>query len=233
MADALLKGFTQQQNPSISGDGQYNVVRATRDGCIFTADWKVNLIMRGLAYNVTVGGISAGADIALITGGGAGTVINTDRPELFVQTPATHYHIPLSCKAATQTDMGNADADETSIILFADTSPAAIIATATATGETPHPLLDGGAASISTCFSAVTGDITDPTADLVLDFSTAQAAQVSAASSVIHSLKLDYNPTFPTFLKGPVAVVGCWGGTNAATGLMTYCWAEVPISQLA
>ena len=232
MSDALVKAYTQQQSPAISGDGQWNVIRSTRDGCMFTADWKVNLVMRGMAFNVTVGGISAGADILLVTGGGDGTVIDTNQPEMLIQTPATHFHIPLSCRAAIQNDIGAADADEVSILLFADTTPAAIIASATATSEVPHPLLDGGIQSVSTCFSAVTVDITSPTADMVLDFETSQAAQVSAAGTISHQLKMIFEPSYPIFLRGPVAVVGCWGGNQAADGLMTYCWAEVPLSHI-
>jgi len=232
MTDALVKGRTQQQSPSINADGAYNAIRATRSGELFTADWKVNLAMRGLCYNVSVGGIAAGGDIAMITGGGAGTTIDSDQPEMIVQTPATHFHVPLAFKCAVNIDAGTTDLDEANIILFADTTPAAILATATATGETPHPLLDGGAASVSTCFSAVTADIVDPTADMVLDFATFSANQVTAASSFGASLRMDFEPMFPIFLKGPVAVVACWGGTIATPGICSYYWAEIPLSQI-
>lgn len=232
MTDALAKGYTQQQSPAISGDGQWNATRQTRDGCLFTADWKTNLVMRGLVYQVKVGDMSAGADIAPITGGGNGTVCDLDQPEMIVQTPATHYHVPISCRCAIQCDAGGADADEHSIILGADVTPAAIIATATATSPTIYNLLDGGGTSISTAFTAVTADIVDPTTDMILDFETSQAAQVSAASTVVHVLKMDYEPQYPTFLKGMCAVILCFGGTNACSGIATYTWAEIPLSQI-
>jgi len=232
MPDAILKGRTQQQNPAINSDGGYNGVRQTRDGCLFTADWKTNLVMRGLVYQVKVGDMAAGADVAPIVGGGNGTVCDLDQPEMIVQTPATHFHVPISCRCAIQADAGGADADEHSIILGADVTPAAIIATATATSPTVYNLLDGAAGSISTAFTAVTADITDPTTDMILDFETSQAAQVTAASTVVHVLKMDYEPKYPTFLRGMCAVVLCFGGTNACSGIATYTWAEIPIAQI-
>lgn len=233
MADALLKGYTQQQSPAISGDGQYNAIRSTRDGVLFTADWKTSLVMQGKCYQVSVGSVAAGGDIAMITGGGAGTTIDSDQPELIVQTPATHFHVPLSCRCAVQADLGAADLDEANIVLFADTSPAALISTATATSEVPENLLGAGAGSISTVFSAVTADITDPASDMILDFSTVQAQEVAADGTISTELKLIYEPKFPIFIKGLCAVVLCWGGTAAAPGMATYTWAEIPISQIA
>ena len=233
MADALLKAYTQQQSPAVSGDGQFNAVRQTRTGELFAADWKTALAMRGKCYHVTVGSVAAGGNVAMITGGGAGTTVDSDKPELIVQTPATHFHIPLSCRCAIQADLGAADLDEANIVLFADTSPAALISTATATSEVPVNLLGGGAGSISTVFSAVTADITDPTSDMILDFSTVQAAEVAADGTISTELKMIFEPQVPIFLKGLCAVVLCWGGTAAAVGMATYTWAEVPISEIA
>ena len=230
MTDALVKGYVQQQGASISADGAYNAIRATRDGKLFTASsWKTDYVMRGMAFNVTVGGISAGGDVSLITGGGNGTTIDTDQPELLVQTPTGHYHVPLLFSCATQQD-ADADTEEGNIILFADLTHT-MLASATATAETPQNLLDGAGRSVSDAWSAITADVTDPTCDVLLGYATQQVAQVTAASCAVHRLRLDYNPEFPMFFKGPCAVVAAWGGTSAATGAATYCWAEVPIAQ--
>lgn len=233
MTDALVKGYTQQATAAISGDGQYNAIRATRDGKLMTASaWKLDYVLRGMAFGVSVGGIAAGADIALITGGGAGTVIDTDEPEMIVQTPDTHYHVPLGFMAAIQADP-DSDADEQNIILFADRTISAIVGTATATGKTAVPLLEGGVGSVSTIWTAVTAAITDPVCDLILSFATSQAAQIAADGTVIHVLRADWEPSFPIFLKGPAAVVACWGGTAAVQGACTYYWAEVPLNQVS
>lgn len=228
--DTELQAIAQQQNVPVTGDGDPLRLRSTRAGQLFTADWKTSLVLAGHAHNLTVGGISAGADVAPITGGGNGTTINSDRPEMAVGTPAGYYHIPLGFSCAVQNDIGAADADEVNIILFADlekTIPLPIAAGST--HETTQNLLDGGPAAVSEAASAYhTSDIADPVCTMILGYSTAQAAQVSGAGTIVCVLKLDFDPSYPRLLKGPCSVVACWGGNQAATGIATYNWAEVP-----
>jgi len=230
-SDSYIKALAQQQGVGVTSDGAQAALRMSRTGSLFTADWKSDLILRGLAYNVTVGGISAGGDVSLVTGGGDGTTVDTDQPEMHVQTPTGYFHVPLAFRCAIQADP-DADADEQNIILFADTAMTSLVTGATATTETPANLLDGGNASVSSAISAVTGDITDPTCSILLDFATTQAAQITAASTVIHELRMDYNAPFPIFLKGPCAVVAAFGGTAAVTGAATYFFAEIPVAQV-
>lgn len=228
---AALQGKAQQQNAAAVADGQEFPLRCTRAGQLLTADWKTELVLAGLAFNVSVGGISAGADVALITGGGAGTVIDSDKPEMAIGTPAGYYHIPLGFFCAVQQDM-DADTEECNILLFADLAksiPLPVLASSTI--ETPQNLLDGSRASVSWAQSAVTTDIVDPVASLILGYATSQAAQISAAGTIVATNRLDYDPSFPTLLKGPCSVVACFGGTSAATGICAYNWAEVPIAR--
>ncbi len=231
--DATTQAVAQQQDAALSQDGLRRALRSTRAGQLYTADWKTELVQAGYAFNVTVGGVSAGANVLLITGGGNGTTINSDVPEMAIGTPAGYFHVPLGFTCSIQQDFGNADADEANIILFADLEkriPAPVIASSTL--ETPLNLLDGGPDSVSRAMSAChTADIADPVCTVLLAYSTIQAAQVGADSTVVGKLKCNFDPSFPSLFKGPCSVVACWGGTTAATGLASYTWAEVPVAR--
>lgn len=228
MAD--LRATVNQSNPSLTADGVDVGIRATRIGQMMTVDWKTNLVLAGRAFNVTVGGITTGAAELGIVGGGNGTVVDTDQPELAIGTPEGYYHIPLMCRSAVLVDC-DADAEAGSIILFADTAkaiPKPLAASSTV--ETAICLVDGLAGSVSDIQSAVTTDITDPACSMILDIALMRTSEITAAGAHDIELKMDYDPSVPTLLKGPCSVVGCWGGTAGVTGFMTYNWAEVPVS---
>lgn len=229
-----LQGSVQQQNASVASDGQDRFLRATRAGQLLTADWKTELVLAGYAFNVTVGSVTLGGDVSLITGGGNGTTINSDRPEMAVGTPAGYYHIPMRFTATIQADH-DADGDVGNIILFADvTQQIPLPIAASCTPETPINLLDDVTASVSRVASAYhTADITDPVSSIVLAYATNQAAQVNGTATAISQLQCDYDPSYPTILAGPCSVVACWGGTAAVTGACSYFWAEVPASRFA
>jgi len=233
--NVLLETVAQQQGASVQPDGVTRSLRATRVGQLFTADWKAELVLAGMAYNVTVGGITGGANVALITGGGAGaTTIDSDQPEMAIGTPTGYFHVPLSFEFAGQVDI-DADVSEGNVILFADTVktiPAPVIASATL--ETPVNLLGGGPAAISYAESQVTGaNITSPVCSMLLAYATTQGSEVSAAGYAVPDLQCHWNLPFPILLKGPCSVIACWGGTKAVLGIASYCYAEVPISRFA
>jgi hypothetical protein len=230
MQDALVKGYAAQASAVIAADGTYTAIRSTRAGQLFTADWKNELILAGLGFGVTIGGLAAGDAEALITGGGAGTVIDSDQPEMQIGTPTGHYHIPLGFMFSGRADL-DADAETAQVLLFADTAkqgdrPIA----ASSTVKTPMNLLGGGESSVSYATSAVTTDITDPVASHILAFRTFQVA-AAAAGSLASDLTLNWEPSFPIILKGPCAVYACWGGTAAVAAACSYYWAEVPLSR--
>lgn len=230
MIEPIAVAKVQQQFPSLTSDGNRGQMFATRAGQLFTAGWKAELAMAGYVYNVTVGSIAAGGDVSRVTGGGDGTVIDSDQPEMVIGTPTGYFHIPLSFHCGLVGDGDADDADEKNIILFADQTKTAP-ASATGTKATITPLLDGGRAAASSGYHTVTVDITDPVATQVLGFATNQAAQVDASGTVVSTVRLDYVPKQPVLLKGPCSVVACWGGTGAATAICTYCFAEVPVSR--
>lgn len=218
----------KQQGKGTDTDGTRGSLFRTRVGQLFTADWKTELVLGGCCFNVTVGdAANAGGDIALITGGGAGTVIDSDQPELIVGVGAGYYMVPLFFQGSFLVDI-DADAEVGNVVLFADTTQNAP-ASATATAETPISILGSGlVSSIARAYSAVTADITDPVASILLAYNSVRGAEVTAAGESIVKLDCVYDPSFPVILKGPCSVVACWGGTAAVTGLATFIWAEVP-----
>ena len=231
--NGILKSIAQQQGASLNTDGALRGLRATRVGQLLIADWRSELILAGAAFNISVGDIAAGGDVALVTGGGAGLTIDSDQPEMAIGTPTGYFHIPLGFDFAGQVDI-DADLEEGNVILFADTTqqiPLPIIASSTL--ETPVNLLGGGPAAVSWAQSVVTTNITAPTCSGVLAYATTQGSQVTAASYTVPDLQLHWYPQFPILLKGPCSVVACWGGTAAVFGIASYCFAEVPISRFA
>lgn len=225
-----LKGTARQRAMTLRAAGEEAEGRFSLADQLFTAGWREELLLSGCCFGVTVGGISAGGDVSLITGGGAGTTIDSDQPELIVSVPAGYYLIPLRAQGAFRVDL-DADAEVGDVLLFADTTQAAP-ATATATAETPVPLLGGDTASVARAWSAVTADITDPVLSHLLAYVTVLQSQTTAASISNQTLVLDYQPKSPPILKGPCSIVLCWGGTAAVTGLASLEWAEIPATRI-
>ncbi|KKM72131.1 hypothetical protein LCGC14_1423580 [marine sediment metagenome] len=226
MADVRI--LANQVTPRVVAEGVPHDVRGTRDGIMFTANWKEALLMEGRVFQMTVGSLAAGGDISPITGGGNGTVINQDRPEFIVSVPSGTALIPLEVVVSVNGDV-DADTEVIDIILTADTA-AASATPGTATTETPvNMITSGGVAAAGSYFSAVnTADITDPTVSMILDSETLTLAAVSAAGALTYQLKMHYEPEVPPILIGPAALYGYWGGTAAATGVASVIWAEVP-----
>ena len=229
--NAQLEAEAQQRGPSTKTDGASTELRATRTGQLLTANWKMELVLAGHAYNVTIGTVGGEASITLITGGGAGTTIVNDLPEMAIGTPTGYFHIPLSFICAVQGDSA-ANANVANIVLSADvTQLIAVPIAASATVEVAQNLLDGGPDSVSRCASAHhTTQITNPVGSVILDFVTNYHAQVDATGTIIQTLKMNYAPSYPTLLKGPCSVFAHWGGTVAQAGMASYCWAEVPVA---
>lgn len=228
--DAKLQAISQQLGGGVVVDGTKRNLRATRAGELFTVGWKNSLVQAGFAYRVTVGGIAAGGAESLVTGGGAGTVIDTNQPELAIGVAAGVFIIPLGFRCSARIKMEDT-AETGEILLFADTTqniPAPVIASSVL--EVPANLLGGGPASVARAQSAVTTDITNPVASQFLVWKTLlNTDNGTAANAVTADLSVDWQPPYPTLLKGPCSVIGCWGGSNAAPGSCTFDWAEVPI----
>lgn len=222
----------QNQGASVLSDGASASDRYSRLSQLFTAGWKEELVLSDNAYGVTVGGVSAGADVSLVAGGGAGTTIDSDQPELIVSVPSGYYMIPLFFHCAAQVDL-DADAEVGNIILFADRTQG-LFTSPTGTQGTIVPLLDGGSAGVGNAWHTITADITDPVVSQLLDYQTIRAADAGAAASEqVIQLVSHWDPSVPTILQGPCSVVACWGGTAAVNAMCVFHWAELPSNVFA
>lgn len=226
----FLQLLTKQREPQHAAEGQPGRLQVSRLGQLFTSDWRERLRLAGRCFNITIGDpANSGGAPSLVQGGGAGTTIDSDQPEMIVGVRAGYYMIPLRFQASIQVDL-DADAEIGDIVLFADTTQAPPV-TATATAEVPISLLGTGlVTSIAEAWSAVTADITDPVASILLAYETVREAEISAVAHATVKLSLLYEPLSPPLLKGPCSVVACWGGTAAVNGLATFDWAEIPAS---
>lgn len=184
------------------------------------------MIARGMGRHMTVGALSTG-----IVGGGAGTVLDLDQPELAIGVPAGYCIRPLLISAQVQVGLVAADNDE-SEILFAVDSLGGIdgpLSAETCTIENPSNMrTDLAKGSACKCASAFTADmVTTPqyaaAADPVLDMEIARAVETfdifsTGVGTHIKRLDLLYHPNFPPFLVGPCTLLGYWGGTVATLG---------------
>ena len=73
------------------------------------------MIARGMGRAVTVGALSTG-----IVGGGAGTVLDQNQPELAIAVPSGHVIRPFYAAVQVQPGAAGTDADETEILIAVD-----------------------------------------------------------------------------------------------------------------
>ena len=225
-----LKANVEQLSPSVRAEGAADLA-ISQIGQLFTADWKYRLVAAGYVYSAHIGTLTTGADVGLITGGGAGTTLDSDQPEMIFGVDSGYVLIPISIRVACNVDM-DADGEYGEIVAFADRTQAPpTTASATPGVVTPNNLLDGGAAFTGRCFGGVTTDITDPLMSELLDFVYLVGSDNgTAGNAVANALRMQYEPTLPHALRGPCSVVVAFGGTAAVTGMISAVFAAVPIT---
>jgi len=213
-----ILGTVEQVSPSVLGEGGEETARLSKMGQLYTVDWKEKLIQAGKVWVVNVGGITAGAAPLLYSGGGAGTTIDTDQPELIIGVDAGYYLIPLEISVAAEANL-DADVEHAEIIAFADRTqaPPTSATTVGAGGAvTFNNMLDGAGSFPGRGFFLVNTDLTDPVASEVLAYEhlIVSDAGVAASQQVIR-LKMHYEPSAPPKLAGACSIVVCWGGSDA------------------
>lgn len=210
--------------------------RGTPSGAALCAADLDAMIARGLGRQVTVGGFSTG-----VVGGGAGTVLDLDQPELVIGVPPGYAIKPLRLSAQIQVGLLAADNDE-SEILFAVDSLGLWSGDGTFTAEEPSNMrTDLAKGSGCRVGSAFTGDMTTSpsggaAADPVLDIELARKVETfdifSTGTSVLSKqLDLLYEPLRPPLLVGPCSLLVYFGGTIATIGgFVQAAWVEGPIA---
>lgn len=218
----LLTGGSIQQAGSPGGGG---VVLDETD----------HMIARGFGRIVTVGAFSTG-----IVGGGNGTVLDLDQPELAIGVPAGYAIRPLRATCQVQVGLVAADNDENEILLAVD--PWGLwTGDGTFTSESPLNMrTDLKAGSACRVGSAFTADMTttpsggaaaDPVLDIELDRVVETFDVFSTGTSVLmKQLRLHYEPVRPPLIIGPATLLLYFGGTVATVGgFAQVAWLEAPM----
>jgi hypothetical protein len=193
-------------------------------GAALAADWRLALVARGLGWH-----FDAGAFSTPIVGGGNGTVLDQDQPEFGVSVPSGFTIIPTRIHVQCQPPISAADADECEILLAVDRS-AAYAGDGTVVLETPVNMRTNAVGGCpATCFSAGTGNITNPTLGMELGRAVKTVDYVGTPANALFSdLSFLYEPLVPPFLVGPCAIYGYWGGTVATSGFANVQFLVIP-----
>lgn len=205
---ATLKGTSYDATPAETSIGALL-------GAALAADWRQALVARGYGWHVDVGAFSTP-----ITGGGNGTVFDQDQPEFAISVPSGYTLIPLRMHIAAKPPLLAADSEETEILLAADIAAAFALGSGAGTAETPTNMRSNvGTACPATVYSALTGDITNPTLGVELGHAVKNGdVQGTAANAMWNDLVLLYEPAVCPLFIGPACIYGYWGGTVATTG---------------
>lgn len=229
---AELLGTVEQFSPNVLGSGAEETARMSKLGQLFTADWKQRLLLAGKVWKTHIGAITAGNAITQITGGGAGTVMDMEQPEIILGVSAGYFLIPLEVDVMVTSDVDAPD-DFMEILVFIDRTQSPVYVAGTV--NTPINCLDGAGSFPGVCYTAVTTDMADPVLSELLMYrryeTTAVVMHGTSANEedAINSvLSLHYEPAVPSIVAGPCSLVVLFDGTVATTGIATVTWAAVP-----
>ena len=188
-------------------------------------DWKMDAIRDGRGFHVTVGALTTP-----IVGGGDGTTVTIDEPEVVISVPDGTSILPI--RVSVQCELpAIATASDVSEIIIGSDKDAAWDETGTSTEETAVNMrTTHTATSLCSCESAFTVAITTAPA---LDYEIARAQSVGSkhstpANANFEELKLLYEPLAPLILDGPCMLLVYWGGTAATSGFAQIEWLEYP-----
>jgi hypothetical protein len=203
-----------------SSSGQ-QALQASLDGALHAMPWKQARVFAGEAYHVSVGAVTTP-----ITGGGAGTVYDTDQPEFVVSVPSGRAIMPIRIHIQMQQPLLATDADESEALIAVDRLSAGSAGTSTL--EVAFNMrTDNPAASGCTVWSAYTGNMTaEPTLGIELARSVTVGDVQSAVGVAITKHELLYEPETSPLIVGPASLIGYWGGTVATPGFAEIQWVE-------
>lgn len=221
MSDIRVVASQVSSVPDVS-DGNFVAPRAMRDGTLAGVDWRVIKIAEGRGYHVSIGAFSSP-----ITGGGAGTIIDQDRPEGFIGIPNGKAIMPIRIHVQCQLPLIATDSDESEILVAVDRTATVVIGTTQTTEVAFNMRTDDPHTSSCSCYSAATANITSPTLGIELAHAVAIGdVQGTAANANWGKLELPYEPVAPPIIMGPAGLYIYWGGTVATTGFAQIEWLE-------
>lgn len=237
-----VKIDVNQLSPSVAGDGDTADIRGTRLGQLLTANWKINLLLAGRVWRTQVGTFAADGDVGQITGGGGGTTLEVEKPEIAIGVDAGYFLIPMEIDLCCQSDTDFPTDYMRSLAMLDRTQAPPTSVTGSPGILTPTNMLEGGPSFPGRAFGGVTSDIdgtnsTDPILSELLYYKTKQSVEMvlngtatNITAPVWNDLPLHYEPVVPSLAKGPCGLYVYWGGTVAVTALATVVFACVPVS---
>lgn len=222
-----IKALVDQIPPSVGSEGVMGYPAMSKLGQLFTADWKLRLLMAGKLWRFSNGTLSGDDAVGYITGGGAGTVVDLDEPEIAISVPAGYFLIPIEVLVAGVVDF-DADLEVSAILVTLDRTqePAGVTS---ATTPTMYNLLDGGGAFPGTAYGEVTVVTTNPTNEELLAAKTYNA-HLTTDGMAVTDMNLHYEPQVPSIVAGPCTLCVYWGASAAMTALGMVVVGCVPTS---
>jgi len=221
-----MLGNVNQFSPEvISGDDQELQIGVL--GQMFADNWKTRLALAGKLWRGTVGTITGSTVGAWTgaTGGGAGTLIDPDEPEIAISVGAGYFLIPVELHVSGQLDQ-DANAEVGEIAFTADRTQEP--ATVTGTALTLYNQLDGAGSFPGTSYYQVTSVATDPTNEELIAMEIVSASEfvsngaaTNITNGIVTRLQLDWKADYPDLIAGPCTLLVYWGGTAALTAYAT------------
>ncbi len=176
------------------------------------SDWRQAFIARGFGWGIDVGTLTTP-----IVGGGAGTVLDLEQPELAINVPSGYAMVPLRISVETQIGLQTTDAHENEIWIGFDRTQVQTAGTSTA--ETPYNLRSDLSGAPFTSFSAYTADgVATPVIQTLARKQATTDLQGIAANLNVYQFDLVYEPINPPIIVGPANISVYWGGDIALPG---------------
>ena len=231
-----IKTQVRQVSPAVQGsDGDMGYPSMSKLGQLYTADWKAFLSSAGKLYRISVGTVAGDAGVTRVTGGGAGTTVDLDEPEIVIGCAAGYFLIPVEVHVSGVLDQdANAELGEILVTMDRTQVPAGV----TGTAGTMYNMLDGGEAYPGgPVYHTVTVVTTNPTNEDIIAIETVSSSEfvsngaaTNLTNGVVTKLQLDWAASFPQYVAGPCSLLVYWGGTAAVTALATVVVGIVPAS---
>lgn len=227
-----LKAIAKQVGKIIAGtNGQDVELASSLIGELYTTGQWGALLKGGFLYSVTVGGLTAGGDVSRVTGGGSGTTIDQDQPELIIGVDSGYSIAPVEADVSVYVALVGGGQGQTANIYIMGDNSVGVPTSVTGTTETPTNLLDGGPNFPGRAYSAITADITDPGVEILLGSRTVTYQKVGTdVGPAIFDLNLSKQWRTPHWIAGAGSIYVCYGSDVAVSGTINLIVACVPSS---
>ncbi len=207
-------------------EGQMDYPAISKVGQVYTADWRLRLILAGKAHRISFGTVAGAADITLV---GNGAAIELERPEGAIAID-TGFLVPMSINLSVLADL-DTENDELDVLLTCDRatglSPAQV-ATCAGTAKAIDNLLDGADVFAGRYVNIGTADIVDPVHSDILFYAHWEA--IGANPLGPNHFFVNHTFPFPNYLAGACTIYLYVGSGTTPTFAGSIVFAHVPNS---